>query len=474
MASLNIYMKHKSNPSDGGEIAETRSTIGGWDEISFEQQRIEVESVNEDPDTTSIKVELLVVVDEDYGDGTFDSLNNSFYFECNDEWITVMRNRNLITLVIQNNFSNEGRMGMVSFYHNVSNIKYVDDVAVENTINLSVIQAAHEYSVEVEGINGDVVLESLPNGSEVKEFTVKCVGGREDFKVKRVKKYHRLIIKENAESEQQEFIKPVVYDNAFQIEYTFDDETQKRKGFKIINYGNINCNYTEKCVVASKIVYPLEVKDCHPRNSSIRQLIVNDYYYEVSVYHVDCIDATDTFIVKYDSGEEEKIPTTPTKKVTINARPPYQETFMPLVDYTEGLIEEMVECYNNGDMDCYNDLMGELEYLLETYRNEDENGENGQEECSITCNPNELVFGHERETLTIQVDTVPIDSAVHAKDYADFIESCVVIGHEIRVTIKSNPYTTSRECVIYLTNAMCPSATTKILVRQNGKPDTTR
>lgn len=473
MASLRVYQNqsHSSGGGDGAvEMRGLRSNLGAWEEIPLDEQRIEVESVNTDINSTSIKVELLVIVDDNFGDESFDTLNNSFYFECNDEWITVIRNRNLITLLIRNNYSNEDRIGMISFYHNVSNINYVDDVAVENTINLSVVQLAHEYSVEVVDVDDVVTLESLPDGVEEKMFSVVSVGGREDFRVKKVKKFHRLIIQENAESEPKEYIKPVVYDNAFQIEYVFDEETKKRTGFKIINYGNINCNYTEKCLTEARKVYPLEVKECHPRNSTIRQLIVNDYYYEVSVYNVDCIDAVDMFIVKYDSGQEEKIPTTPQKNIMINARPPYQESFMPQKDYTNGLIEEIFICAKRGDMDCYNSLMEELANLIESYMNVQENEEQG----SIVCNPDELIFEHTGGTSYSRVETVPEDSAVYAENYADFISSCTVEGDEIRITVKSNPYTTQRNCIVYLTNAMRPNATTKLLVTQKGKPDTTR
>lgn len=471
MASLKIYRKSfdTSGYNENKLVLRTLSgsKIGPWDEIPVNEQRIEVESVNENTDTTSIKVELLVVVDGEYEENVFDSLNNSFYFECNDEWITVLRNRNLITLVIKNNYSNEGRMGMVSFYHNVSNITYVNDIATDNTIKLLVMQEGHEYSVKIEGVDGEVMLESLPNGFEVKDFFVKSVGGREDFKVKSVKKYNRLTIQENEESEPYELIKLVPYDNAFQIEYIFDDETKKRCGFRVINYGNINCNYADKCITKSNRIYPMIIKDCYQRNATTRQLIV-DYYYEISVYNVDCIDETDTISLRYSSGDEEKISITPTKKPLRNATPKYLETFIPQIDHTNGLIDEIIECYNNDEFDRYNELVLKLEDMIKS----ENNNTSGEVEAQglITCSPSELIFEHSGGTLSAFVTTVPEDSAVYTSNYSDFIKSCSVIGHEIRVTINRNPYPSNRNCIIYLTNAMCPSAKNKILITQKGKP----
>lgn len=447
-----------------------------------EEGTIEIESVNSNSNETSIKKELLVLVDNDCGltvlPEDFDTLNNSFYYECNDEWITVIRNRNLLTLVIRNNYSNEDRSGIISIYHNVDKNNYILDsngeiVEVrENTINLTILQKAHEYSVSIVGEH-EVTLQSLPASKEELTFNVICVGGREDFKVRRVKKYHLVKIFED-ETTAQEYLRQVAYDNAFQIENVVPDGDSKKTGFKIINYGNINCNYGERCISAANRVYPMDankVEHCHTARGK-RPLIVEDYYYEITVHHIDNIDETDTLTVRYSTGEAESISQSPEIQFIVNAPRPYVEKFLVKPDLTEGLLTNLSNKIETGDLEGINNLIPQLERLI-TLKQTSHN-ELIIDYGSISCSETTLTFGCEADTKTVTVETFPEDANVFIKHYSDFIKRCRLNGREVEITVKRNPYQIDRECIIYLTNAVYRDKVFRLTVKQEGQPDTTR
>lgn len=469
MPRLSVY-RNKSIVSGGEGQTRGLAINSSWDEVS--ENTIEVPSYNDNTQETSIKVELLVLVDDDCDltqePEDFSDLNNSFYFVCNEDWITVLRNRNLITLIIRNNHSTEERNGIVSFYHNVGKYDYrtvIENgeetvVAVENEINLNIIQNGCEYSVEIEGnFEGEgktLMLDSLPDGFEEKFFTVNCIGGRERFKVRKVKKYKRLLIKENEYDDPIEIISPVAYDNSFQIEYTDN-------GFKVINFGNINCNYTEKCPSSSSISYPLEMKTCYTGNKKKRDLITDDYYYEITIHHIDCIDSIDTLIVTYDSEDEEKIATTPKVRTMLYAVRPFMETIPSFVNVVaKNITDRLVEAYEEGDMELYNQILEELNSYIQESANSD------VIKGSISCSSNELRFENEGGTKSVIVTTEPEDAAVFIKHCSDFVTKCVMVGNEIRVTLARNPYPFERTCVINLINAVYSKNTINLLIYQSG------
>ena len=369
--------------------------------IGLERDLIELPSTIDDSDAPSIIVDLFVVVDGNDSDEG----NNTFYVVCENNWIKIIQNRCEVRLVIPFNYSTDMRLGTVSFFHNVD---------TELVVNLTIAQAAHEYSVVISNDDNIITMEDevkVVNLSSFNEeplrFYVECSGGKNDFKLRKPKKFR--IDSEN------DLVLPIPYDNAFEIKKFREGETV---GFDLINYGNINC------------VYRLDENREEEVPVQMKELVVDDYFYLLTVNHINDVDATDSLKITYsDVGTE--IPKTPISKLKINV----------------GHYHEDVPNY------------------IEPSENEDE--EEGFEP-SMTCDKITLHFGSTKETQTIIVETVPEDSAIFFKKSGTFIDKAIVDGHEIRITVKDNPFRADRTCLCYIINAEYTDLTIPITIKQDG------
>jgi len=426
-----------------------KKNVGGsihYDEIAYSDQSeqdngiIEVESVNSDSTKTSIIVELLVVADstvEQISEETESELNNSFYSVCNDRWINVIRNRNLIKLVISNNYGLGYRNGVLTFFHNAVS---------EISVSISIVQNGTNYSVSIDGTDESktLYLNSLfvnedntdNNFKEEFNFPVLCTGGREKFKVCKVKKYEVYkITNNNDETELIAVQKP--YDNAFIIE-------KKENGFSIVNYGNINCRF--------------ELDNSWTR----KNLIVDDFYYEVTVRHIDCVDAHDKITVKYNGINDINVEPKLTSKISLAIKKP--ENFLE-ADYfeilNEILLEKMEE--NNGNLGDLTALFDKIEESIGVQPEvEVVHGE-------IHCDIERLVYGADGGVLSVSVTTIPQDAAVNVSYYGDIIDKCEINGHEIKIYVNKNPFSIDRECICYIKNAMFPEVTYNLSIKQGHK-----
>lgn len=421
---------------------ETDSTIH-YEEIAYSDHNgqsdgtVEVEAVNSDSNKTSIIVELLVVADstvEEISESEQSELNNTFYMVCNDQWINVIRNRNFIKVVVSNNYGVDYRSGVLSFFHNA-----VSEIAV----NVSIVQVGTEYSVTINNVgpNNTVNLNSLftnsdPNDNNFKEelvFPVSCTGGRENFKVCKVKKFGVYEI-ENNEGGTDLIAVQKQYDDAFVVIKDGDE-------IKITNYGNINCHFEFDNSLTKK------------------QLIVNDYYYEIPVRHIDCVDANDKITVKYKGISKINAEPQPITKIGVVLRKP--ETYLD-TDYYEIVNDILVDRLetNHGNLGDLTSLLDKIQEGIGVTPEIDVlHGE-------VHCDIERLVYGSEGGVLSVSVTTIPQDAAVNVSYYGDMIDKCEINGHNIKIYVNKNPFSIDRECICYIKNAMYPDATYNLSIKQ--------
>lgn len=392
--SLEIFIKQQNNVNSGDDRSLSPEYVG------IEGNLIELPSTIEDSDKPSIIVDLFVMVDGNDSDEG----NNTFYVVCNNSWMKIIQNRCDIRLVIPFNYSTDDRLGTVSFFHNID---------TELVVNIMVHQAAHEYSVDITDeedltIQEDDVkkinLSSLDKNRL--KFYVECTGGKNDFRIRKPKKFR--IDKEN------DFTLPVTYDNAFEL-VKFKEED--RVGFELINHGNINC------------VYELEEPGREETPVQMKELVVDDYFYVVTINHINDVDTIDSLKIMY-SNTGTDIPEIPIPKARLNAGN-QSETVPNYIEPTESENEEEFE-------------------------------------PSMTCDKVSLHFGPTRETQTIIVETIPEDSAIFFKKSGTFIDKAVVDGHEIRITVKDNPFRADRTCLCYIINAEYNELSIPITIKQDG------
>lgn len=392
--SLEIFIKQDNNVNSGDERSLSPEYVG------IDGNLIELPSTIEGNDKPNIIVDLFVMVDGDDSDEG----NNTFYVVCNNDWIKIIQNRCEIRLVIPFNYSTDDRLGTISFFHNID---------TEIVVNIMVHQAAHEYSVDITDeedliIQEDDVkkvnLSSLDN--DRLKFYVECTGGKNDFKIRKPKKFR--IDKENDRT------LPVTYDNAFELVKFREEE---RVGFELINHGNINC------------VYKLEEPGREETPVQRKELVVDDYFYMVTINHINDVDTIDSLKIMYsDMGTD--IPEAPIPKARLNAGN-HLETVPNYIEPTESENEEEFE-------------------------------------PSMTCDKVSLHFGPTKETQTIIVETIPEDSAIFFKKSGTFIDKAVVDGHEIRITVKDNPFRADRTCLCYIINAEYNELSIPITIKQDG------
>lgn len=392
--SLEIFIKQQNNVNSGDDRSLSPEYVG------IEGNLIELPSTIEDSDKPSIIVDLFVMVDGNDSDEG----NNTFYVVCNNSWIKIIQNRCDIRLVIPFNYSTDDRLGTISFFHNID---------TELVVNITVHQAAHEYSVDITDEEDLIIQEDDVKKINLSsldkdrlKFYVECTGGKNDFRIRKPKKFR--IDKEN------DFTLPVTYDNAFEL-VKFKEED--RVGFELINHGNINC------------VYELEEPGREETPVQMKELVVDDYFYVVTINHINDVDTIDSLKIMYsDMGTD--IPETPIPKARLNAGN-QSETVPNYIEPTESENEEEFE-------------------------------------PSMTCDKVLLHFGPTRETQTIIVETIPEDSAIFFKKSGTFIDKAVVDGHEIRITVKDNPFRADRTCLCYIINAEYNELSIPITIKQDG------
>ena len=392
--SLEIFIKQQNNVNSGDDRSLSPEYVG------IEGNLIELPSTIEDSDKPSIIVDLFVMVDGNDSDEG----NNTFYVVCNNSWMKIIQNRCDIRLVIPFNYSTDDRLGTVSFFHNID---------TELVVNIMVHQAAHEYSVDITDEEDLIIQEddvkkinlSSLDKNRLK-FYVECTGGKNDFRIRKPKKFR--IDKEN------DFTLPVTYDNAFEL-VKFKEED--RVGFELINHGNINC------------VYELEEPGREETPVQMKELVVDDYFYVVTINHINDVDTIDSLKIMY-SNTGTDIPEIPIPKARLNAGN-QSETVPNYIEPTESENEEEFE-------------------------------------PSMTCDKVSLHFGPTRETQTIIVETIPEDSAIFFKKSGTFIDKAVVDGHEIRITVKDNPFRADRTCLCYIINAEYNELSIPITIKQDG------
>ena len=230
---------------------------------------------------------------------------------------------------------------------------------------------------------------------------VSCGGGKSDYTVHRPKKFVRVpddLLDLTDSDLVPPIYKQVAFDNAFNV-------LKEGDNIRIENYGNVNCNYVES------------------------DLIVDDYYYLVTVNHKDSFDEVATIKVTYDDVNTD-LPNIKDGNPTINVSHPPVETW-PTV----------------------NDEDGEEEY--ETYE--------------VTCSEQQITFGTSQETKVVHVETTPSDSAVTFSYTGSFIKNYRIDGHDIYITVKENIFYTERTCICYISNAEEPEATISLFITQMAR-----
>ena len=383
-------MEHTLKIQQGttGTVVEDRSVTINYSDI--EDNMIDnIPAINTDDTQSAIRIMLRVAVDGDEN-------NNSFYYECDDDWIHVIRNRNDLVLVLRENYGVDERVGYITFLHNVDE---------EEVVTIKLIQLASEYTIRF-GEEGNEITEieliSIVTDSP-QEITVpvSCGGGKSDYTVHRPKKFVRVpddLLDLTDSDLVPPIYKQVAFDNAFNV-------LKEGDNIRIENYGNVNCNYVES------------------------DLIVDDYYYLVTVNHKDSFDEVATIKVTYDDVNTD-LPNIKDGNPTINVSHPPVETW-PTV----------------------NDEDGEEEY--ETYE--------------VTCSEQQITFGTSQETKVVHVETTPSDSAVTFSYTGSFIKNYRIDGHDIYITVKENIFYTERTCICYISNAEEPEATISLFITQMAR-----
>lgn len=389
------------------EIFRKQVTNSTEEWVEIDNNVIELPASTENNTSANIIVDLFVKVDGDISEEG----NNTFYIVSNEEWIKVIRNRCDVRLVIPFNASTEMRCGNVAFFHNMDS---------DTFFYLNINQLGCEYSVNIYCNSDDIIdiqddVKVVALGSfadslkpDTIRFYVDCIGGRENFKIRKTKKF-RLDL-------EKDFVLPDLYDNTFEL-IKFKEEDTGKIGFDLVNHGNTNCAY--KIISDTEDDNPVEQKE----------LVANDYFYLISVNHVDDIDSIDSIKIIFNT-DDTVITDKPIRKIGINAGP--RE---PISDFSS---------------------------------NENNNGLYEEFEPSMTCDVSNLTFGPLQETKVITVETVPEDSAVFFKKAGSFIKRAIVDGHEIRITVKSNPFKAERNCLCYIVDAEYPELTIPLIIKQEG------
>ena len=369
-------------------MTEDRSVIIDYADI-VDDMIDNIPAINTDGTQSAIRIMLRVVVDGDEN-------NNSFFYDYDDDWIHVIRNRNDLVLVIRENYGVDERVGYITFSHNVDE---------DETVTIKLIQLASEYTIrfgeEGSETNQVQLISIVTNSPQEITVPVSCTGGKSDFTVHRPKKYVR-VPDELLDLTDTDLVPPiykqVAFDNAFNV-------IKEGSNIRIENYGNVNCNYIED------------------------DLIVNDYYYLVTVNHKNSFDEVATIKVIYDDVNTD-LPNIAEATPTINAPHPPTETW-PTVPEDDG----------DGEYETY----------------------------EITCDEEEITFSALQETKVIHVETTPRDSSITFSYTGSFIKKYKIVDHDVHVTVKENIFYTERSCMCYLSNAEEPEATVTLVITQAAR-----
>ena len=183
-------------------------------------------------------------------------LNSGFIVVCDADWVTVIRDRNVMRFVFDANHDTTERIATVIFKHNTEKEVYCE---------VTITQEGEEYELTVDP-------DSIVFGEDADStiVNVTCTGGTGRYIIRKIKKY---TIYSYGDGEDEKITKRVVFDNA--ISAAIDPEDLSH------------------LIVGS--------------NGS---LILDDSYYEVTIEHKDMIGLTQTITVKFPPYHRiESIPT---------------------------------------------------------------------------------------------------------------------------------------------------------------------
>lgn len=165
-------------------------------------------------------------------------------------------------------------------------------------------------------------------------------------------------------------------------------------------------------------------------------LLDNDVFYRIEVGHKDIIGLNAT--LKVELGKDNR----------------------PLNDLT---VSELAPTDNDDQWDNYDD--NEPGDVIDG--GDDELTPIVEVEPSIECE-DELEFKAWQSSRTLAVATVPEDSVIDVRYTGNFIKSCIVNNHTIRIKVDANPFGIDRSCALTVINAEYPEVTKVVTIKQLG------
>ena len=112
---------------------------------------------------------------------------NHFWLSCSDDWITVSRTRNSITLLFNENMALTERFGRVKFTHNMDSdlsviLTFVQEVPLYE-VN------AKEMDNDIDEIEFDTLLGVNDPEFQKKKIEIECKGGLCDYRIRNIVEY---------------------------------------------------------------------------------------------------------------------------------------------------------------------------------------------------------------------------------------------------------------------------------------------
>ena len=383
------------------------------EEINPSDDIIELNNVQSEGETI-VKKTIYVRVEEDKD-------NNSFSTKIDGDFCVVDRNRNEVTLLLENNYTPDDRYAFITFTPNMH---------PNNSVTLVVKQKRTEYSLDLIWKDSTIVNDTIyysSNGTfNDKVATVNCGGGSEAFYVEpEIKRY---IFEDAVEEEKVQ----LDYDGGIKIE----------KGKGEITIGIIDrlgfidgINKIEIVDSGAEIIIQYIITLHHKDIVGVKKSIIVNVYYEQNEGKIDSLVAKDDGSIKPSRAPIKPLPKLPTNITPITPPETEKVSIIPEKDYGYTL-----ECPSEGGDIIYRVEVLPEEYMLTTM---------------LSGTPGSLF-------VRGSTYTVVTSSTEPSKTYGEF-----------KITIEKNNAKFERCCYYNITAPAYPYANLKILIIQAGASDDT-
>lgn len=373
--------------------------------------------------------------------------NNSFYVASDSEWAKILRNRNRVNVLIEPNYDGDYRTCNITFVHNVAQdvicvvyiiqdgVGYDIDICDDDNCGTDENEFAHEIEFQM-------------MGKQTKVLTVRPIGGTENFKIFKPRKYVTVKVEKTDENDTDyTYDKRVLFDGAVTVKrgpiYRHNDicigkgeydnlSEQEQQGYSLLadenqivltSDGTLNIDYNDEVT---------DIDGAQTHNYTYN----NDCYYVITVSHSDVLGVTKSVKVSFADSNDCDLP-------ELNVETTPDDVNCEQIELLPPKIRD-----DNDD-----DIIPSIEFGDERYS-----------DGRIEINSEDYTY--------IDVITVPEESLVYFKYYGNYIED-VTITHDgtkstIGIKAKPNPYPFDRNCLGYIINAEYPEEKLKLLMTQIG------